>query len=133
MNYAFFLLLFSFLFQFSIFSQSNTYAVTDISFSKGSLTRQDTTVETPLMHVRLSLPDIHSLGKITFDVMDANGRILFGKKEVFPSEFPAFWSEGFLTIPIPFILYPQGSYQVKTTLQTPELLYLPQLINHYPQ
>lgn len=118
---------------FSTFAQLDSIAVTTISFTPGVIHVQDTTLEMPVMQIKLKLPDIQLLGKITFDVMDAEGVNLFFKRELLQEDFAALWSEGFLTVPIDFILHEEIGYQVKTTLQTPELSYLPQLIYTYPQ
>ncbi len=116
----------------AIFSQIDSISVSSISFSSGIVQLQDTTIEVPVMHVEIAIDSLEFIGDITLDIMNSDGTVLILKKNYSSLEVANSWLDGVAVLVVNEFLDPEQNYLLKTTIQTPDQLYLPQLINTYP-
>ena len=114
--------------------QLDSVSITDMVFEMDLVPFMDTIVELPVLKVTVWVNDIDSLGTMTVDVLDAISFSLVSKKEYTREELISLglWTESGAIIKMPF-LDPEGTFQVKVTVQNWRFYYLPQLVYTYPQ
>lgn len=127
-----FLLSFLLLGTSTIFSQSDSLRIADISFSTEIVVIPDT-AEISVMRIDIAIPDTAAIGKVTIDVLSLPDHALLYKREYTRVELSSLglWTSAGLTIRVPD-LEAGEAYEVRATVQNLQMAFFGQLINNYP-